>query len=339
MIKIRNRNTGILLIDFVMMGLLLVNLLLIIFDWIFLADAIKQFFFTHAKSFFHFYNQKVHQNFVVIDLVFVGIFLLEFFIRWIIAVTRQSYYRWFFYPFIHWYDVIGCIPIASFRFLRVLRIISIFYRLQRLSVIDLKQTYLYIFFKRYFDILVEEVSDRVVVNVLNGFQDELKKDTPLTEKILKDVVAPKKDILTAWLVQRIRSAASGTYLIHKDEIQRYLSELVGEAIKGSKEVKAIVQVPVVGGFIGKTLQKAIADITITTLDNAIEDMSGEQHNALFSKITENMVEGFMSKEEQVNLSLAIKEVILESLDLIKAQVEVQQWKVKEEKARAASKMS
>src|SRR5699024_6365167 len=126
-----------------MMVLLLVNLSLIIFDWLFLTSFVKEFLFTHANSFYHYYNENIHKNFLTIDLFFVAIFLTELLIRWGIAIRGHAYHRWFFYPFVHWYDTLGCIPIASFRFFRILRIVSIGYRLQRLSIIDLRKTYLF----------------------------------------------------------------------------------------------------------------------------------------------------------------------------------------------------
>ena len=57
------------------------------------------------------------------DLAFVVIFLTEFCVRWVAAVVRKTYMRWYFFPFIHWYDLIGCIPLGGARIFRFLRII------------------------------------------------------------------------------------------------------------------------------------------------------------------------------------------------------------------------
>ncbi|MEZ5021997.1 MAG: hypothetical protein R2728_01825 [Chitinophagales bacterium] len=81
-------------------------------------------------------------QFLYYDLVFVGIFVLELSVRWTIAIFRNTYAKWFFYPFIHWYDVLGCIPLSSFRALRLLRVFSMFYRLNRLGIIDMRSTYI-----------------------------------------------------------------------------------------------------------------------------------------------------------------------------------------------------
>ena len=68
---------------------------------------------------------EVHENFALYDLAFIAVFLSEFCIRWVAAIIRQTYMRWYFFPFIHWYDLIGCIPLGGARIFRFLRIFSI----------------------------------------------------------------------------------------------------------------------------------------------------------------------------------------------------------------------
>ncbi len=89
-------------------------------------------------------------------------------IRWAVAIARGTYHRWFFYPFVHWYDLLGCIPVGSFRWLRILRVVSLMFRLQKMGVVDFRDTYIGRSVIKYYRILVEEVSDRVVINVLEG---------------------------------------------------------------------------------------------------------------------------------------------------------------------------
>lgn len=62
-------------------------------------------------------------------MIFVSIFIAELLIRWMVTIHQKTYHKWFFYPVIHWFDVLGCIPVGSFRWLRLLRVFSILYRL------------------------------------------------------------------------------------------------------------------------------------------------------------------------------------------------------------------
>lgn len=311
-----------------MMALLLANLTLIIFDWFFMTAIIKLLLSNYLPDFYAFYNLHIHQNFLSIDLVFVGIFLVELLIRWAIAIARRTYNRWFFYPIAHWYDVLGCIPIASFRFFRILRVISILYRLQRLSVIDLKKTYLFKVVKKYYQIIMEEISDSVMVKFIEGVQKELMMESAITDKIIAEVIVPRKGILIDWLSARVAKAISGTYHEYRDEIHVYLEHLVGEALKGNKELKALKQVPVIGNYISKSLEKTVTDVALNSVNGLMQDMAGGQHHALFHNITEHTVEGLMTHEEQDHLSAATREVLVESLELIKERIKVQQWKLR-----------
>ena len=95
--------------------LVCINLSLILFDSLFalqpvsavLADLVPE---LHAR-----YQQSVHANFQYIDLGFVAIFVLDVLLGWTVALFERRYARWYYYPFAHWYDVLGCIPLAGLR--------------------------------------------------------------------------------------------------------------------------------------------------------------------------------------------------------------------------------
>lgn len=131
-----------------------------------------------TPGFHAFYRDTIHSNFLFYDLCFVAVYLTEFVIRWIVAIARGTYHRWFFYPFAHWYDLLGCIPVGSFRWLRILRVVGLLMRLQRMGIIDLSQTWLGQTILKYYNIVVEEISDRVVINVLSGAQREIGVAAP-----------------------------------------------------------------------------------------------------------------------------------------------------------------
>ena len=198
-------------IDFLMLALLLINLLWIIFDWLFAADFIQQGMRNHVNWFYQSYL-PVHKNFVLYDMIFVAIFLSEFVIRWGRAVFRQTYGRWYFYPFIHWYDLIGCIPVAGVRILRFLRVFSILYRLHKYQIIDLTQNRVYKFVEFYCDVFLEELSDRIVVKVLSGTQEELKHGSPLIHRIQEEILLPRRELLVDWLSERLATASRKGYL-------------------------------------------------------------------------------------------------------------------------------
>lgn len=207
--RIRDRQeTTLLIVDVAMLVLLLINLGWLIFDWLFAARWFAGLIDQLSPAFHDWYATRVAPDFWRYDLVFVAIFLTEFMVRWMIAVRRERYLRWYFYPFLHWYELLGCIPLVGFRALRFLRVFSMLFRLNRLGVINLQNTAVGRFVRTYYDVFVEEISDRVVLNVLDGVQAELGSGQPLTHRIVDQVILARRHELVEQIGLQICGYAS-----------------------------------------------------------------------------------------------------------------------------------
>jgi len=99
-------------LDALMLLLLVINLLWLTFDSLYATALVSDFLTQQMPSFADAYN-PIHKNFLFYDLIFVSIFLSEFTVRWVHAVYAHTYRRWYFYPFIHWYDLLGCVPASG----------------------------------------------------------------------------------------------------------------------------------------------------------------------------------------------------------------------------------
>ena len=333
---IKSRDARILVVDLVMMLILIANLVLILFDLLFSSDLIQQYLSRWFPAFYEFYLVEVHQDFFAIDIWFVAIFVVELLIRWGIAIKNNTYYRWFFYPFIHWYDVLGCIPVGSFRFLRVLRVISITVRLQKLKIIDITKTYLYAIFNKYLNILTEEVSDRVVVNVLSGVQDEIKHGNPIATRIMEEVVEPKRAVIVEWLSHRLQMIVGEAYENYNEDLRQYVELRIKTAVDNNPEISNISKIPVIGGTLADNLEKAINDIVYNIINQSIKDLGSPQNKVIIDDMTHLSIDAFSMKEQDSQLDYVAREIVVESLELIKDQVKIQQWKLKEEAARNQS---
>jgi len=93
---------------------------------------------------------------------------------------------------------------------------SMVLRLHKMRVIDLRDSYLFRIYQRYSAVIVEEISDRVVVNVLSGVQDEMKHGSPVVSRILLEVIRPQKDVLVNWLSDRLTHASEEHYERYKE---------------------------------------------------------------------------------------------------------------------------
>lgn len=315
-------------VDLVMLGLILVNLAFILFDGLFsigqVQDAIARFIPGLYRSYL-----PTHEHFALYDSWFVAVFIAELLIRWAIAALRKTYHKWWFYPFIHWYDTLGCIPVGSFRFLRVLRIVSILYRLQRNRLIDLTKTYLFRQGRKYYRVLVEEVSDRVVLNVLQGMKDEVRKGSPVVDKIAREVILPRRQELVLWLSDRVQAAVAEHYGSYRADVKAYVDERIERAVAENREISTLEAIPLIGTSIRNTLEKAIADIVFRVLDGVVHDLSDEQSRVLIDELSGVALDAMLFRESDGVLQGTIRQMVTESIDRVADEVSVQQWKFHE----------
>lgn len=327
--------------DVVMLVLIIANLGFILFDWLFINPWVQSFFQQTVPDFFVFYRDRVHEHFFWYDLAFITIFVLDVLVGWIVAIVRQRYHRWFYYPFVHWYDVLGCIPIGSLRVLRILRVFTMMRKMQALDFVDLRQTYPYEVFQHYVDIVTEEISDRVVVKMLSGVQAEVRGGSHVTGRILREVVEPKRQALVATLSERLQRATAETYALYQEDVRRYVRRLVADALEENRELRTIQQMPMIGKTVSTLLERAISDIVFNVINDLVDDIAADENNPVIAHVTDISSEALLALEgEQFNKVTA--EMIDEALEIVKEQVRVRQWKKQQtadtEGERAAHEM-
>jgi len=235
------------------------------------------------------------------------------------------YDRWYFYPFIHWYDIIGCIPVGSFRFLRILRVISIIYRLHQYKVIDVTQTKLFKFVNFYYEAFLEELSDRIVIKVLSGAQDEISRGSPLFERIQNDILYPRREMITDWISQRVSEAAQEGYVPNRGALRSYLENRVDNALKQNLELSRLKYLPVVGPTIQETLEECVGDIVAHVIHQILEDLALSSNHAFI----EDIVNVFLPSPDEAAEDIhneALISLLTEILEAIKTQVRVKYWR-------------
>lgn len=325
----RKGTTFVIIVDLLMMLILTINLGLILFDWFYSTNVIQHLLKENTPDFYTWYYENIHANFLLIDMWFVSIYIFELSVRWIIAIVKKTYYRWFFYPFIHWYDVLGSIPVGSFVFLRLLRVFSILIRLHKLRIIDLTRWYIYKKFIKYLSILVEETSDRVVVHVLEDIQDEIRKGTPVTERILKEVIIPQKAALISWLSNKLQQIFSDGYQAHEGEIREYVNQLIAEAVDRNQEISNIEKIPILGSVIAENLESTISDIVHNVIIRIIHDLGSPGNRVAIEDIADLAFESFLAEEGNREINAIVKSVVLEAIERVKDQVKIKQWKLRD----------
>lgn len=315
-------------VDVVMLVLILVNLTWILLDGLYSSQFVRDGLVSFWPALVAWYD-PIHANFSYYDLFFVAVFVTELLIRWAVAIVQRTYHRWWFYPFVHWYDTLGCIPVGSFRFLRVFRIVSMVFRLQRNQVIDFTRTYLFRQGNKYYRILVEEISDRVVLNVLDSVKQEVRGGSPLMEQVLRNSIAPRKSDLARWLSDRIQVVLTDHYAVYRPDLRQYVDARIEAAVKENREVAALQRIPLVGNSIQQTLERAISDIVFQVMDGMIRDLASPQNKLLIEETASIAMDAALFRESDDQLEMTIRTMTTEILDQVSDRVKVQEWKERE----------
>ncbi|GAA6185889.1 MULTISPECIES: ion transporter [Alteromonadaceae] len=309
-----------LLLDLFMLGLLFINLIWIIFDSLYSTEIVKQSLAYVSESLVTGYA-PVHNNFLLIDLAFVAVFLSEFCLRWIVAVVKKTYLRWYFFPFIHFYDLVGCIPLGAARIFRFLRIFSILHRLHKYEIIDLRRTALFRFIAFYYEVFVEELSDRIVVKVLSDAQKDIAAGSPLVEDITQNVIASRLPVISRWTASVLSHIGESIeHNEHGQSVRQHVNKSVGKAVRGNPHISTLKLVPVLGSTIERTLESAVTDIVTQSIVNLLKDMTPEK----IDDFVKHGIGRFSSEDEA--LDDEVLAVVNECIELIKSHVSQQRWK-------------
>ncbi|SDL42539.1 hypothetical protein SAMN05661010_01675 [Modicisalibacter muralis] len=308
--------------DLLIIVLVIANLALLLFDSLFLIPPLNNAFEALAPGLYAAYDTTIHANFLAIDLAFVAVFVFDVLLGWSVAIAERRYHRWFFYPFVHWYDVIGCIPLAGLRWLRVLRVISLLYRLQRLELIDVRRWYLYGVLAKYYTIALEELSDRVAIRLLGSVQDEIRHSDVFSRRIADEVVAPRKQQLVQEITQRLETSLSGVYADNRALIARYISALVGRTMHESHEIQRLRRLPF-GSQLANAMDQTLSDIAGKLVQEAVAGLRSPEFSSLLERLADSGFDALVATDTRSER--ITEQVLIDVLEILKEQVATKRW--------------
>lgn len=323
--KLRESNEGKwFLLDLLMLLLLVANLFLLIVDGLYSIDSIRQWLSDYLPQVVAAY-EPIHARFVLIDLCFVSLFLTEFVVRWIVSVRNKTYLRWYFYPFIHWYDLVGCIPLGATRIFRFLRVFSIIYRLQKYGIIDLRQAGWYRFVLFYYEVLLEELTDRVILKSLSDVQGELEGNSQIVEDVLEQVVYKRKETLASWVSLSMEHLGSSIERNKEGIVTQHLIDSVSDAMRNNEELARLKAIPLLGNSLESRLERIVADIVVSTIVNLLNEMSTEKLLSLLEKNRlDRAVTGEPDQGGEINAEM--RHMLDDCIEVIKKHVSEKKWK-------------
>ena len=314
--------------DIVMIIAISIDLLLISTDAIlmstFSSDAASWLGITNQL---HWYQNHIHDSLRSAGGFFTLFLIAELLLRWAIAIKEKIYYRWFFFPFVHWYEVLGCFP--QLRALRLFRAVIIGRRLYQLGYQVLPQPWINRI-NFYIDLVLEELSDRVILTTIQTFRQQLT-DPQRQKSFIESTIARNRDEIEAAILSLLRQelapklkalteSASGGAILASE-----MGNAIQEGLANTTELRRYLRmIPIAGSLIESQLQHVghnIGENVVYALNERLLD--AERIDALMVAIANGI-----AKIDTNNPALdhLIASIIDDGLTEFEAQIKVQQWK-------------
>ncbi|ANQ50322.1 hypothetical protein MY04_2954 [Flammeovirga sp. MY04] len=314
--------------DIIMLNIIIFNLLWMVFNSLFETEIVRDALFYILPYPTLLYQDYVFENFYIIEVTFMCFYLLEFLFSWWEATKLKTYAKWYFYPFIHFYDLIGSFP--GMHFFRLLRIFAMLFRWHSQEVINLENLSIYRTILHIKEIVVEEISDAVVINVLEGVKDEVNTGEYGNNKFLNDVVKPYQDNISRLASSKVMNVVRKVHKDREDDLKQYVDVLIEDAVKENQEINDIKLIPVVGNYAAGRLEGAISDIVNTVVNDILKDLSSAKNEEVLREVVYQVIEGVLFTKDKSEDSQLVTELTNKVLDEVIERVAVKQWQVREQ---------
>ena len=318
--------------DIVMLMLLLIDLMLISIDSILMGGfAISVANWLNLSASLADYQTNHHLTVSAIGGFFTLFWATDLLIRWGLAIYQKTYYRWFFFPFVHWYEVLGVFP--DLRALRLLRAAVIIRRLHRLGIQVIPRRWVDSA-KFYYHILLEELSDRVILTAIDNFRAQIARDGSGGGKVVHQTIERNRaqielallTLLRHELTPRLQSALLAS---QGEKLAIDIGQAVEKALNDTPELRKYLKlIPIAGGMIESqihTIGRQIGENVTTAINQHLFDDRTLDH--LMSSVAHGVAQVDTSRPEVQTL---IAEIVDEVLNSFEDQVKTQQWKHKQQ---------
>ena len=309
--------------DIFMVFIIIFNLFCLGMNFFLMSNIGGWFFSTiHLSSVLEFYREHLHPWVISTEAWFIIFLIAELLVRWGIAIINRHHQRWFFFPFIHWYEVLAVIP--HLRFLRLFRAGSIAYRLYEMGYQIFPKSWqnkaLF-----YYRVVMEELSDRVVITVIDGIRHELETSST-HKKIIHDLVDHHRELFTITLASMLEESLAKALQQQQPVITQKVGIIVNQAIEDTPELTQLLRlIPIVGGRIEQQIQSIGQRLGENISAGLIEPFTaGSLHrpNENYQLIAEKV--SALNIDNQY-LEQLVESVVFESLEAIRKQVKIKQW--------------
>ena len=319
--------------DVFMLVLLIIDLILILADKILMSGfAIKLAEWLGFSGALDTYQSEHHLTIATLGGVFTLFWVAELSVRWLRAIIKRTYYRWFFFPFVHWYEVLGCFP--ALRALRLLRAGVIIKRLHAIDIKVIPERWLKSA-QFYYHVILEELSDRVILTAIDNFKEQMATSSTHGQ-LIQDTINKNRAELEVVLLDLLRRELSPklsqAFLAQTgDKLSADIGQAVEQALINTPELRKYLKlIPIAGTLI---------EGQITTIGKSIgQNVTAAVNRHLFDPATLDALMVHVARgvatidTTHPELQRLVAAVVDDGLSAFESQVKSQQWKHKEQLA-------
>lgn len=315
--------------DIFMMFIIIFNLFCLCAN-LFLMSHFAEWFSDqiHLPQVLQYYRNDLHPWVLKTESWFITFLIVELGVRWLIAIINKHHARWFFFPFIHWYEILAIVPYL--RFLRLIRVGIIAYHFHELGykVIPDKLMKRILF---YYRVIMEELSDRVVVTVIDGIKHEL--DTSSShKKIIHDLIDHHRERFAQTLAEILQESLATELKAQSTYITNNVGQIVRQAIEDTPQLTQLLRlIPIAGSMIENQIQNIGQQLGENITQGLVQPFTQgnpQNPNATYQLISTKLSQ--LNIENQ-KLEELVESVVYESLESLRKQVKVKQWQIELEK--------
>lgn len=261
---------------------------------------------------------RFEDYFWLLDLPFLLFFIVEFDIRWILAVRQKRYPRWYLFPIFHWYDVLGMIPTKHLRIFRLFRIAAIYIRLRKSGLSAIGNDVFSRVGNYFYSIIAEEISDMVALRILSETQEEIRDGTH--HRIIATTLTPRREEIQRVVARQVRQT------VGRGDVQQHLRELLVPALeRAADESESLAKIPLPASVVRPvfiSMGQALVEDVLHTVTTTIDSTQGQEAlERVVASVIDDLAHGPIEDEiEKLGTEIAIH--VLEEM---KTAVRVKKW--------------
>ncbi len=167
--------------------------------------ATEQLFFDRQvgrlmkRNYFRWIDEdgEMRDYFYQIDVWFVAFFLLDFLVRWALAIRHKRHRKWYMFPVRHAVEIVNLIPPHHAAWLRLLRAVPLYLRMKKAGLIPGEGIMPEIIHDNA-ALISEEISGLVLVNILDQLA-QMAENTRLQDVSENESLKATRDLLESQL--------------------------------------------------------------------------------------------------------------------------------------------